>query len=320
MAAAAVEAKEALNNDATDECECCGKQFLREGNFLRHKERWCRNRNQRQQQSRKERDVRLRLEACDTVLLRSHTERKAALGTETVTLNAPPEEHMPIGIELEEEPAGCFVVSGVSGLAGASARIAEGFFAINFQRDGSVQTPVSGVGDFSGTLAPGQSLTITFQYPPAPIPYHGSARYRAHKRVKFKLHPEQKRWLEEHAFPHRRRMRPPEVHRLMKLTFRHMMRTDTMTPMWLEMNQIARWLSDKTKEETQQRREQKNRTAETHEKEKSSSSRSSKKRRAPATKKMETEKQKNMPTDDGSSSSMEEDESDAEDEMSVGDD
>ena len=191
-----------------------------------------------------------RLEVSDALLLQEYQERIKKLGTEVVILKAPQLADAAIGVELEESAAGCFTVSGVSGLALNSAKIAEGMVPVEYKHASAPTAElVTNGGDLAGKLSAGKEISITFHHP-VPIPYHGSARYGAHKRVTFKMHPEQKRWLEANVFfAGMQRMRPVVAFRAMKATFCNTMRTDTKTPMWLQKDQIAKWISDQNKEE-----------------------------------------------------------------------
>ena len=260
-AEAAAEEEEARNRNELDECGRCGRCFLSKGWFLRHRRKWCRNKKEWRESRRKVRDVAKRLGASDALLLQKYQERIKKLGTEVVILKAPQLADAAIGVELEESAAGCFTVSGVSGLALNSAGIAEGMVAVEYKHESAPTAAlVTNEGDLAGKLSAGKEISITFHHP-VPIPYHGSARYGAHKRVTFKMHPEQKRWLEANVFfAGMQRMRPVVAFRAMKATFCNTMRTDTMTPMWLEKDQIAKWISDQNKEEKQRRRNNKKST------------------------------------------------------------
>jgi hypothetical protein len=72
----------------------------------------------------------------------------------------------------------------------------------------------------SGQLAAGESIEVTLQLPPVPIPFHGSARYGAHKNVTFSMHPQQLQWLQEPAFRGgMQRLRPATAFGVMKSDF-----------------------------------------------------------------------------------------------------
>ena len=260
-AEAAAEEEEARNRNELDECGRCGRCFLSKGWFLRHRRKWCRDKKKWRESRRKVRDVAKRLETSDALLLQEYQERIKKLGTEVVILKAPQLADAAIGVELEESAAGCFTVSGVSGLALNSATIAEGMVPVEYKHESAPTAElVTNGGDLAGKLSAGKEISITFHHP-VPIPYHGSARYGAHKRVTFKMHPEQERWLEANVFfAGMQRMRPVVAFRAMKATFCNTMRTDTMTPMWLEKDQIAKWISDQNKEEKQRRRNNKKST------------------------------------------------------------
>ena len=253
-------------NNETDECPRCHQQFLSKGWFNRHRDRWCRDRSAWRASRRAERDVAARLVVADELLLQQNKDRVADLGVVRVKLTAPRLEAAGVGIDLEDtpNPGGGYTVSGVSGLAEASAQIAEGFVAIAYSCGDTTPTTTTTTIDSAHplpeTLRAGESITVTVLYPPASIPYHGSSRYSAHKRVTFKMHPEQVRWLEEHAFKGGLQlMRPVTAHLAMKAQYKQQIRTDTMTPLWLDKDQIATWMAGRNKDEKQRRRDERKR-------------------------------------------------------------
>jgi hypothetical protein len=69
------------------------------------------------------------------------------------------------------------------------------------------------------------------------------------------MHPLQEKWLEEHVFKDGlERMRPSEAWKAMKAFFSGKIREETMTPMWLEKEQISKWLAGKKAEEKTRRK------------------------------------------------------------------
>ena len=91
--------------------------------------------------------------------------------------------------------------------------------------------------------------------PQPPIPLHGSARKGIHMATKFSMHPEQEKWLERNVFKDGlEQMRPSAAWVSMKAFFPGKIRVDTMTPMWLEKDQIAKWLAGKKSEEKARRK------------------------------------------------------------------
>ena len=91
--------------------------------------------------------------------------------------------------------------------------------------------------------------------PQPPIPLHGSARKGIHMATKFSMHPEQEKWLERNVFKDGlEQMRPSAAWVSMKAFFSGKIRVDTMTPMWLEKDQIAKWLAGKKSEEKARRK------------------------------------------------------------------
>ena len=68
------------------------------------------------------------------------------------------------------------------------------------------------------------------------------------KLVQVLLHAEQLKWLETNAFADGKTLlRPKVAWESMKGFFHNTMRTDTMTPMWLEQGKIDDWLSKQVK-------------------------------------------------------------------------
>jgi hypothetical protein len=243
-----------------DVCPRCSQHFLSKGWFNRHRNRWCRDQVAWRQSRHQERDVAVRLAARDELHLQEYRERVAAMGTVSVTLKAPASAPAAIGILLGDEKVsgGGYVVAGVSSLAEASTQIAPGFVVLGFARGGASFSPPETTSCFSGSLAAGESIVVTLRLPHVPIPYHGSARYGAHKNVTFKMHSAQRQWLEDNAFRGGLEiLRPAPAHAAMKAAFKEQMRVDTMTPLWLDKDQIAAWLAQKNRDEKERRRQAK---------------------------------------------------------------
>ena len=93
--------------------------------------------------------------------------------------------------------------------------------------------------ELSGIMAAGSSKILTLRRPRPPIPFHGAARKGLHKKAQFKMHAEQEKWLKANAFVGGRSLlRPKDAWMGMKAHFSGQLRVGTMTPMWLEKDQI----------------------------------------------------------------------------------
>ena len=91
-----------------------------------------------------------------------------------------------------------------------------------------------------------------------PISYHGSARQGICMNTKFTMHAEQLRWLEANVFKDGLALlRPVDAWAGMKSHFSDMIRVATMTPMWLEKDQIGDWLASKKSAEKTRRKQSK---------------------------------------------------------------
>jgi hypothetical protein len=120
---------------------------------------------------------------------------------------------------------------------------------------------------FSGPIAPavgavlfpnlGVALVVRLKRPEPEISFHGIARKGIHSVPRFTMHDRQKEWLEENVFHGKRDLccRPSSAWDLMKARFSGVLRQDTMIPMWLEKDQIAKWLAGKKSEEKTRRKE-----------------------------------------------------------------
>jgi hypothetical protein len=99
------------------------------------------------------------------------------------------------------------------------------------------------------------TLDLIFKRMLPPLPLHGIARAGIHKRVKHVMHFEQLQWLNANVFADGRAlMREKTAAEAMKVFFRKRMRDDTMTPMWLDQDQISSWLCVRVKEEKDRRK------------------------------------------------------------------
>ena len=245
-----------------DVCPRCSTRFLTAGGFSRHYAAGCRSytTNEVRERRRRERSVALRLATLDELFTAQHNQRIQDLATVKVKLTAPKDRAAPIGIVLEEQKQGdksAFVVSSVAGLALESARVQAGYFIVQIG-DGSAA--ISG-GSLSGHLPAGGKLDVTFRRPRPAIQLHGSARETIHKEPRFVLHEQQEAYLNDMVLAPLQRgeqpMRPISVFYAMKSTFGNKIREDTRTPMWLEKEQISKWIAEQKKEEKQKRQEQK---------------------------------------------------------------
>lgn len=164
----------------------------------------------------------------------------------------------PVGIELDERD-GLFVVTAVApqSVAARSAQVAVGLVVREI--DGSTPTSTTALA-LSGTVAGTQCIKVQFARPRPQIPYYGCARKGIHKSVQYQMTDEQQKWLEKHVFVDGQRMygiRDKGAFQAMKAAFHNRIRTDTMTPVWLEQSQIATWLVKQVKEEKDRRKVEK---------------------------------------------------------------
>ena len=245
-----------------DVCPRCGIRFLTKGGFSRHYEAGCLmyKTHQIREQRRVERSVLQRLAVTDALAIERNSSRKRNLALVKVNFKAPSNEAVPIGIELEEEKDGdqgsgsTFVVSAVSGLALDTAMVKEGYFLV---RVGDGSRPLT-KRVLSRHLCADESLEVTFLRPPPPIPLHGSAREMIHKQPRFVIDKDQEVWLKTYAYDHstgRDLLRPIVAFESMKAYFRNQVRKDTKTPMWLERDDISKWIAEQKKVEKQKRRQ-----------------------------------------------------------------
>ena len=156
-----------------------------------------------------------------------------------------------VGIELGES-GGMLVVTAVApgSVAHRSAQVAVGLVVLTI--NGSKPTCATAL---NGTIAGGTVMHVRFVRPQPEIPYHGSARKGIHKSVQYKMTGEQRDWLEANVFNGGdRRIRDKEASIAMKAKFYNRIRTDTMTPVWLEQSQIAAWLVKQVRDEKDRRK------------------------------------------------------------------
>ena len=240
-------------------CPRCKQEFITAGNFNRHRSNWCPDRALEQRIRMRERDLPTRLAAADAQEVDKYHERILRLDIVTVQLQAPTTKAEPIGIHMVRGDDGHFRVSSIlGGLAAESGQITLGFLVVGCSADDSEPVAPTNEFEFSGSLAAGASLLLTFRRPTPPIPYHGSARKGIHKQPKFKMHPLQKAWLEEMVFKGgEAHMLPAVAWEAMKAKFSDMIRVRTKTPMWLEKDQIAEWLAARKAEEKSRRKNKK---------------------------------------------------------------
>ena len=170
-----------------------------------------------------------------------------------VKLCALTEASEPVGITLAESE-GVFMVTAVAPLsvAARSAQVAVGLVVMEI--NGNVPTSIAAL---SGTVAKPTVMHVQFARPRPQIPYHGSARKGIHKSVQYRMTDEQQAWLESNVFKDGDRvygMRDKAAFTAMKAAFVDRIRTDTMTPVWLEQSQIAAWLVKQVKEEKDKRK------------------------------------------------------------------
>ena len=105
-------------------------------------------------------------------------------------------------------------------------------------------------------LPAGRTLVLTLRRAKPPISFHGSARQGICMNTKFTIHCEQLRWLEANVFKGGLALlRPVDAWAGMKSHFSDMIRVATMTPMWLEKDQIGDWLAGKKSDEKARRKQ-----------------------------------------------------------------
>jgi hypothetical protein len=190
----------------------------------------------------------------DALLLQEYRDRIESMGTLSLTLKAPTTAPAALGFSLLEKD-GVFTVDAVSDLAEESAQVVRGSLVVGFALGGAAAVRIGSADALSGELSAGESIVVTLQLPPVPIPFRGIARYGAHKSVVFTMHPQQTQWLHENAFKGGLQLlRPATAHQSMKAAFKDLMRIDTMTTLYLGKDQIATWLAQQTKDEKVRRK------------------------------------------------------------------
>ena len=78
-----------------------------------------------------------------------------------------------------------------------------------------------------------------------------------HKEPRFVMPREVEEWLREHAYDHdlgRDKMRPYVAYAALKAHFSGCLRNDTKTAVYLERDQVAKWIAEQKKEEKNRRR------------------------------------------------------------------
>ena len=244
-AAAVAKVEEGFARDV-NQCARCGQCFLATGWYNRHLARWCPMRKMAEAKRRRQRHVPAMLLTADGLAVAERIARVQALCEVKVVLKAPMGGGAKaIGISLEVDYAGCFIVSTLSGLGEGAATIEEGYVVLDIGGASPTDTD-----ELLKELPAGATLTVTFRRPEPEIPFHGSARKGIHKQTRFKMLPEQEAWLREYVFkdgrPH---MRASEAWKAMKAKYSGKMRADTSTPAWLDKDQIATWLASQVKKE-----------------------------------------------------------------------
>ena len=149
----------------------------------------------------------------------------------------------------------------MSALAAASAQIGCGNVLMSIGEEAN-SVAVGDASTVPRVLQPGQALVLTIMRAQPPIPYHGQARQGIHLNTKFTMHEEQLKWLEANVFEHGlAKMRPLDAWIAMKAHFSGKIRVSTMTPMWLEKDQIGEWLAGKKATEKVRRKQAKTASA-----------------------------------------------------------
>ena len=237
-----------------DECARCGLRFLTAGWYNRHLARWCPSRKATEERRRSQRHVQTMLATADGLAVEQRIERVKALCEVKVKLDAPERGGAKaLGISMVQDAAGCFVVTAVCGLAEASAQIADGYVVSDI--DGA---PPTDKDELLKELKAGTWITVTFRRPAPEIPFHGSARKGIHKQARFKMLSEQEGWLQEYVFKNGiPLLRAAAAWTAMKAKFSGKIRNDTLTPGWLDKDQIATWLAAQVKKEKDLRRDKK---------------------------------------------------------------
>lgn len=240
-------------------CCDCERKFLSGGGLASHQaNRFCANAKAAAEERQRLRNVGALLKKADTDAAIQRKNRIENLRVVKVTLSAPVEDSATIGIALDfDADRGVFVVSAVSGLASTSTQVGPGYVARSFDAGDGMQA-ITTKEDVAGGLEAGKSIVVELTRPPPSIPNHGSARKNIRKQAQFKMLETQREWLEEYVFKDNiELMRPADAWKAMRAKFSNVLRVDTSTPVWLEKEQIAKWLADKIKKRKDQHREAK---------------------------------------------------------------
>jgi len=139
------------------------------------------------------------------------------------------------------------VVAGVTSLAEASAQIAAGFVVLGLERGGGIVCTSRSTSCFYGRLAGGEFIIVMLRHPLVLIPYHSSARTAP---PSFRFRAPQKRDLQNEcstaAVAGGQRFQGEAAAPSCctstggdESCFQGKMRVDTMTPLWLDKDQIA---------------------------------------------------------------------------------
>jgi hypothetical protein len=232
--------------NAVNTCPRCKQMFLTAGWFASHTRRWCIDKEEARKERMSIRHVPCLLEASDSLAVTEYARRIAALPTATVTLKGT-KDWTEIGIQFKTR-GGNLVVDDLTktGLAFFSSQIGCGWVLSSATVDGNSGLNVTAMAD----LKNGQSIQFVFIKTRPDIPLPGMARMGIHKQIQFVFHPVQLEWLETNAFSDgKQQLRAKVAWESMKARFSNIMRTDTMTPMWIEQGRIEEWLAKRVRSE-----------------------------------------------------------------------
>jgi hypothetical protein len=247
--------KEGMFARNIDECSRCQQQFLTKGQFILHRRRWCPSRHEVAETRKKARHVPTMLRATDALAVEGRKLRISSLDEVVVSFCVPKGGSATMtGLTLKQSSdKSVFEVAAVSGLAATFARVAAGYIVESIEGGSGLISPAVGELPLPSI---GVQLLVKLKRPQPKISFHGIARKGIHSAPRFTMHARQTRWLEENVFfGNQAHMRPSCAWDSMKAFFSTKMRTDMMTPMWLEKDQIAKWLAGKKSEEKTRRRE-----------------------------------------------------------------
>lgn len=168
---AAAEVSKSQDRDEVVRCGRCNVEFLGDGWFQKHLQRWCPDRAADMERKRRRRQVPLLLKDLDELRVKEHNARAANLRSVAVTLRpADGFQSEPIGVELEQDN-GAFVVSAVTpgSVAHRTAQVQVGFILCDV--DGLEPTDVNAL---SGDVTSTTSKLVNFVRPAPDIPLPGS--------------------------------------------------------------------------------------------------------------------------------------------------